>query len=460
MGKDFKNLLVNQQSSRKDKEIKNLFRKSIELHLKGNIKDAKKYYEICLNQKFNDPRLYSNYALILKDLGQFDKAEKFIRIAIKLSPNESSYIYNFGIILKGIGKLAEAEKTFLKLLTTNPEHAKSYFTLTTLNSKKQKCFWQKKLFSEELINKLDDEGKMHFYFARSNIYHNCKDFKQSAIAINNANKIKKSLTKSNLKELLFKSDLLKNEYKLYSSLNYSVKKPYKFIFIVGMPRCGSTLLEAIISMNKNIYNLGETTLIDESYYELRTKKLIQLNKFRNIFLGKIKNKLKDSEIILDKSLYNYQFAGFISKFIPYSLIIHCFRNPLDNILSIYRTNFSNGNQYTSSIEDITKVYLDHDQKMEFYKQNAAGNIIEINYDLLVKDPEKEIRNLIRNLYWEWDDMYLNPQNNKRAFSTASNVQIRSPIYASSINGWMNYRKELDYPIKVFNEIKKFKKLFE
>ena len=71
-----------------------------------------------------------------------------------------------------------------------------------------------------------------------------------------------------------------------------------------------------------------------------------------------------------------------------------------------------------------------------------------------------IRNLIRNLNWEWDDMYLNPQNNKRAFSTASNVQITFPIYASSINGWMNYRNELDYPIKVFKKIKKFKKLFE
>ena len=460
MGKDFKNLFVHQQSIKKDQAIKNLFRKSIELHLKGNIKDAKKNYEKCLNQKLNDPRLYSNYSLILKDLGQFDEAEKFIRIAIKLNPNESSYIYNFGIILKGIGKLAEAEKTFLKLLSTNPEHAKSYFSLTTLNPKKEKCFWQKKLFSEELINKLDDEGKMNFYFARSNIYHNCKDYRQSAIAINNANIIKRSLNKSNLKDLLFKSDLLINEYKLYSSLNYFVKKPYKFIFIVGMPRCGSTLLEAIISMNKDVYNLGETSLIDESYLELRTKKLIKLNKLRDIFLGKIKNKVKDSEIILDKSLYNYQFAGFISKFIPNSLIIHCFRNPLDNILSIYRTNFSNGNQYASSIVDITKVYLDHDQKMEFYKNNAAGNIIEINYDLLVKEPEKVIRNLIRNLNWEWDDMYLNPQNNKRAFSTASNVQIRFPIYASSINGWMNYRNELDYPIKIFKKIKKFKKLFE
>ena len=98
--------------------------------------------------------------------------------------------------------------------------------------------------------------------------------------------------------------------------------------------------------------------------------------------------------------------------------------------------------------------------MEFYKKNAAGNIIEINYELLVKDPEKEIRKLTRNLSWKWDDMYLNPQNNKRAFSTASNVQIRSPIYTSSINGWKNYRNELNYPIKVFNEIKKFKKIFE
>lgn len=83
MGKDFKNLFVHQQSIKKDQAIKNLFRKSIELHLKGNIKDAKKNYEKCLNQKLNDPRLYSNYSLILKDLGQFDEAEKFIRIAIK-----------------------------------------------------------------------------------------------------------------------------------------------------------------------------------------------------------------------------------------------------------------------------------------------------------------------------------------------------------------------------------------
>ena len=93
--------------------------------------------------------------------------------------------------------------------------------------------------------------------------------------------------------------------------------------------------------------------------------------------------------------------------------------------------------------------------MDFYK-NSLRNIIEINYDLLVKKPEKEIRKLIENLEWEWDDKYLNPQNNKRSFSTASNVQIRSPIYKSSINGWKNYKNELDYAIKIFKDLKKFK----
>ena len=458
MGKDFKKLISYQKSNKKDAQVENLLRKSIEFHMKGNIKEAKENYEICLKQKLNNPILYSNYSLILRDLGEFEDAEKYIRNAIKLDPKNISYFYNLGIILKGIGKLAEAKKTFLKILGINSYHAKTYFALTTLNSKKEKISWQKNLFREEFLDKHNNEGKMFLYFARSNILHNDKNYKQSSIAIRNANKIKRSLQKSNLTELINKSDLLKNEYKIYSQLETIVNNPYKFIFIVGMPRCGSTLLEAIISMNKNIYKSGETTFIDESYLEFRKKGEKNMHIFKNIFLGKIKNKLKNSDIILDKSLYNYQFAGLISKLIPNALIIHIVRNPLDNILSIYRTNFANGNQYTSSLEDIVKVYLDHDQKMDFYK-NSVRNIIEINYDLLVKNPEKEIRNLIENLKWEWDDIYLNQQKNKRAFLTASNVQIRSPIYTSSINGWINYRDELDYPIKIIKKIKKFKYIF-
>jgi tetratricopeptide (TPR) repeat protein len=459
MGKDFKNLLSKKISNKKDPKDENLLRKSIELHMQGNIKEAKEYYERCISQKLNHPILYSNYALLLKDQGDFENAEKYIRDAINLDPKNISYIFNLGIILKGLGKLSEAQRTFLKILNINSNHAKTYFALTTLNSKKEKISWQKTLFSEEFLNKQTDEGKMFLHFARSNILHNEKNFSQSSISINLANKIKKSLQQSNLKELIYKTDLLKNEYGFYSELKTIVNKPYKFIFIVGMPRCGSTLLEAIISMNKNIYNSGETTFIDETYLEFRKKRDRDINDFKKIFLEKFKNKLKNSNIILDKSLYNYQFAGLISKLVPESLIVHCIRNPLDNILSIYRTNFANGNQYSSSIEDIVKVYLDHDQKMDFYK-NSLRNIIEINYDLLVKNPEKEIRKLIENLEWEWDDKYLDPQNNKRAFSTASNVQIRSPIYKSSINGWKNYKNELDYAIKIFKNLKKFKYLFK
>ena len=157
-------------------------------------------------------------------------------------------------------------------------------------------------------------------------------------------------------------------------------------------------------------------------------------------------------------LYNYQYAGIIASQIPNSKIIHCYRNPLDNILSIYRTNFAKDNEYSSSLIDCANIYLDHKQIMKEYKKRFPENIYDLNYDLLVRNPDKEIKSLINWLGWKWNKAYMNSHLSKRSVFTASDVQIRSKINSKSIGGWKNYKEMLKPAMEIITKKDKYKDL--
>ena len=165
-----------------------------------------------------------------------------------------------------------------------------------------------------------------------------------------------------------------------------------------------------------------------------------------------------SNITTNKWLYNYQYAGIISSQIPNSKIIHCFRNPLDNILSIYRTNFAKDNEYSCSLVDCAMIYLDQKRIMNKYKKRFPENIFELNYDLLVQNPDEVIRSLIKWLGWKGNNSYLKPHLNQRSVFTASDVQIRSKIHTKSIEGWKNYKEMLKPAIEIITKEDEYKNL--
>ena len=234
-----------------------------------------------------------------------------------------------------------------------------------------------------------------------------------------------------------------------------LKNSSENIFIVGMPRCGSTLLESIISMNNNVYALGEINILEESYLEYKESK--KKKRIDELYIEKV-NKKTQLNITTNKWLYNYRYAGIISDEIPNSKIIHCYRNPLDNILSLYRAHFTKGNQYSSSLVNCAKVYLEQEKIMSIYKNKFQSKIYNLNYDLLVSNPDKEIKSLISWLGWKWKDLYLSPHQNTRAIATRSSVEVRSPINSKSIGGWKNYREMLKPALEILTQSEKYRKL--
>ncbi len=222
-----------------------------------------------------------------------------------------------------------------------------------------------------------------------------------------------------------------------------------------MPRCGSTLVESILSMRDDVYDLGETNFLEKSFLECENSKK-EMN-LAELYRKKVNDKT-DLSITTNKNLYNYQYAGIIANQIPNVKIIHCFRNPLDNILSIYRAHFTNGNEYSQSLVDCAKVYLDQEEIMTEYKHIFRSKIYDLNYESLVLNPDQEIKNLISWLGWKWDTLYLSPHLNQRSISTASKVQVRSPINSKSIDGWKNYKEMLQPAIKIITKFDKYRNL--
>ncbi len=422
----------------------------------GKLKDAELSFRKAIEIKPDYAEAHSNLGIFFRDLGKLKEAELSFRNAIELKPDYADAHYNLGKVLSDLGKLKEAELSTRKAIDLNPDLAKAYFCLSSLQYTNENKIWHNQLFSENILINKSQKDQVDIYFARANVLHKEKNYEESSRYLRLANKLNLILKPSNAESLIKQSKILLIESDK-KDINQVEKVKYpQSIFIVGMPRSGSTLVESILSMNTSVDDLGETMLLKESF--LDNQKGIQISTLAERYWRKIKDRKKQSNITTNKNLYNYQFSGIIAKKIPNAKIIHCYRNPLDNILSIYRTHFAKGNEYSSYLVDCARVYLDQEEIMTQYKNRFRSKIYDLNYDLLVNNPNKEINSLISWLGWEWNDSYLSPHLNKRSVSTASNVQVRSQINSKSIGGWKNYQEMLEPAIKILTQTDKYRDL--
>ena len=455
--------------------------------LQGKIKEAE---ESTLEAIKLDPNLadaYMNIGGIFIDQGRLDEAENSTLKAIKLDSKNAISHYNLGIIQKNKGRLYEAEQSTLKSLDLNPNLAYSYYTLgsilidlgrfkeakinlikaikinldfakafyliSTLDNLKSHLKLYKYLFSEKILLKKDKKELVDIYFARANINHKENRYKKSAESLGKANQLKLDCFSSDAKNLIEETHQLFSQSRIFESKIKSDINRTNHIFIVGMPRSGSTLIESIISMNPKVYALGEVNFLEEAFLEAnKTDGTDNLKGLYELYSEKISKVSTKSLLTTDKMLYNYQYIHLIVNYIPGAKIIHSFRNPLDNILSIYRAHFAKGNTYSSSLLDCVDVYLDQEKVMAEYKKLYPSHIFELNYDFLVDNPFKHISSLISWLGWDWDDSYLYPESNSRSIQTRSNVESRFPINSKSLGGWKNYRDMLKPVIERINSI--------
>ncbi len=383
---------------------------------------------------------YLNLSILYRDKNQLSKGIKILKKGINLSPNFMPFYKNLACFYRNSGQLKLAIETNLFIISKNKFDFNSFYELSGIydfnNHKNELNF----LLNTNLDN-LNPNSKIYAAFAISNILHKKEKFKESAkyLKIANDESLRHKKSDSNLK---IKHTEFYRSLKFKNSKNKKFKDSCNFVFIVGMPRSGSTLLENILSLNSKVIDMGEVNYLEESLKDIKDIKCVY-----DLYKKKVLNQFKSSIIYTDKNLFNYKYCPIISHYFPGAKIINCMRNPLDNILSIYRANFLN-QSFSFSLQDISNLYVHYFETMEEYKIKYSEIIYNYNYEDLIKKPNDVIPQIINWLNWDWNEKYLSPHENKRNVFTASSAQIRKKFYSSSIGIWKEYKELLEPAIEI------------
>ena len=425
--------------------------------LDSNFEEAEKILLDIIDSYPKFGNAYLNLSILYYDKKLLKKAKKIGLRGFKIDPNIPEMLVNLGVICRSLGEISESKKYLLEALSMNKRLFKSYEDLST--------FYDFSDHPKELnfilnlpLKDLNQEDILRICFARANIFHRQKKFSKASKNYKLANDFKSKIYPSNKKSLIEKSLRIKEKFfidkKEFKNLN---KNNPELIFIVGMPRSGSTLLENILSLNQEVFDLGEIDILPDILNDFDPT--IKDENPNEEYIKHIKKLAPKAKIFTDKNLFNYMFCPVINKYFENSRIILCLRNPLDNILSIYRENFIKI-PFSTKIEDIAELYVHHYELMKLYSETYSNNLFVYNYDELVMNPNVQIRKIIDWLGWDWSEKYLSPHKSRRSVFTASSEQVRNPIHNKSLGGWEKYRDLLEPAFSYISKNKDLKRYLE
>ena len=388
-------------------------------------------------------------------LGSLDKAKKNILDAIKINPKHDAAYNNLGLINMAYGNFIDAKQNFLYAIKCNPINTKAHFNISKLLNYKDDNEQFKKLLILSKSTKLNEEKKGSLYFALGKALGDKGDHKKSFYYYKKANFLKRSTIKYSSKNNV---DLFKNIKRTFNKFvinkfkNYGAKDMSP-IFIVGMPRSGTSLIEQVLASHSKVFGAGEITYLDDTInkFFIHKKTLFDSKTFfkknfcnaGNYYIKKIKEISPDKKYIINKLPLNFRWLGLIKLILPNAIIIHCKRNPMDTCLSVFQQNFyAKGNEYSFKLSEIGIFFNLYIDIMNHWKKILPNCFYEIEYEDFINNQKKETKKLLDYCNLKWENKCMNFHKTIRPVRTSSDHQIRKKIYSNSINRWKIYKQEL------------------
>ena len=422
-----------------------------------NFELAEKTFKEALNLNPSHINALVNLGSVNFELNRYEEAIALYNKAINLNNNVPMAHYNLGLVYQSLGDFEKSKFHFNKLLKNNP-------TITAADkiiSRYTKYTHEMDDHLESMKNKLDklkltDVEKINLLFALGKAYEDLKDYKKSFSYLKEGNYLKKKISKYNIEKDTFFFQELKKFFKDIDFKKNNTKTIQKqIVFIVGMPRSGTSLVEQILSSHSNIYGAGELSYLEDivkkEFFEnnaLITNKFEQLKdinfltKLSDLYNSSINSFKYEEKIVTDKAPLNFRYIGLIKLIFPNSKIVHCSRSPKDNCLSLYKNFFDENLNFSYDQDDLSKFYKEYKDLMIFWNKIIPQFIHNVNYEDLISNHESEIKNLLSFCNLDWERSCLEFYKNKRAIKTVSSAQVRKSIYNSSVDSYKHYEKFL------------------
>ncbi len=419
-------------------------------------------YEEAIN---DSPRFLGMAGTVYTEIGLAHKAWPLFERANILQPNVDVFEANLATCAVFLGKVEQAKALYKGLLSKVPDHRKNHYQLSRLGKAEDfEHINQMKAILADSKEEINRDVPLYFAIAKEledlEQWDECFDYYRQAcdaiLGITNHD-VSTDIAVINAVIDIFDANWLAQ--KNQAETGDSEKTP---IFIVGLPRTGTTLLERILSSHSNVSSLGETLFLQMSIRELSGDGLSNrpnideevlrhvassdVSKIREHYLRLVDYRLGDEPLFIEKLPLNFLYVGLIAKAWPNAKIIHMLRNPLDACFSMYKQVFTWAYKYSYSTEQLGEYYVAYDRLRKHWNSVLGGRVIEVSYEDLVHDQEAETKSLLNSLGLNFEDSCLHFEKNTAPSTTASSVQVRAKVHSGSIGKWQRFESQLT-PLK-------------
>lgn len=412
----------------------------------------------------NSPLYLDKAGTVYTDIGMPERAWPLYKRANELQPRVDLFQANLAACSVYIGEIEVAKKIYKRLLERFPTHQRNHYHLARLGkARNTKHIEQMRKVLRS--TKMPPDKNIFVYYAIGKEYEDLEEweeafrhYKMGADAVASVANYDVNADLQLIDKIIAVCNgdwLAAGAYEVPS--NGRDKTP---IFVVGLPRTGTTLIERILASHSQVESVGETEFVQSvlrresgiGTTEKMNPAIVEAAARKNMsllsrgYLNAVNYRLGDKPWFVDKLPFNYLYLGFIAKAYPHAPIICLKRHPMDACFAMYKQLFTWAYKFSYTLDELAQYYVAYHRLFNHWRDVLGDRLIEVEYEELVADQEVQTRSLLRRVGLDFEDACLNFDQNKTPSTTASSIQVRERIHARSVNRWTHFEKQLQ-PLK-------------
>ncbi|WP_105102852.1 sulfotransferase [Microbulbifer pacificus] len=422
----------------------------------------------------NDIQLLAQAGYIFTLCERHEEALKLYKAALLLQPDDPQLLFNAATSCRAMGYFTEAESLYDQVVARNPADWEAYKNRSDLRKQTTESNHISQLKKLVSIDMLPPQARVQLNFALAKELEDLNRFDESFEYLEKGCAARRSGLHYDVEKDLATIDAIIGIFsKRYFDRTPRTEETSQrigdgLIFVLGMPRTGTTLVDRMLTSAPGVMSVGEpdtfarflTEAVSRSHQSgfdskstfVRASSEVDFHQLGLRYQGQMAARARNiqAEIVVDKNPMNFLYAGLIHKALPGAKIVHLCRNPMDTCYAIYKTLFKTAYPFSYSQREMARYYLAYRQLMRHWHDVLPGSIFDLEYEALVENPEEEAQRLFAFCNLPWESSVLEfYRRTDRGTATASAVQVRQPVYRSSIEKWKNFKMQLEPMSEIF-----------
>ncbi len=401
----------------------------------------------------------SALAMLLTQLGQRESAVELYQKASRQEPGEARHYYNVACLQRSLGDLVKAEKNFDEAIARNPADYESWKIRSELRRQTEERNHVEEL--EQLLagNVEEQRGQVQIRYALAKELEDLGEAQKSFEHLKTGSDLRRKLMQYDIGRDIATIETVKRSFgeSVFRGASDGISNAEP-IFVLGLPRTGTTLVERILASHTDVFAAGELnnfaaqlmTILRGQSAENRISRdemvassaTLDFRELGEAYIRSTRPFTGKSARFIDKMPLNYLYVGLIHLALPNATIVNLQRDPMDTCYAIYKQLFVDAYPFSYNLEELAKYYVAYHGLMRHWNAVLPGVIHAVNYEELVDDLEPQARQLLAACNLDWQPQCLKFYENREASTTASTAQIRRPVYKTSIGKWRNYHEQL------------------